>query len=490
MLNYQNQYMKRLYQTLFVTLLVPLWVNAQTIDVPSGSFTLEQSINYALENAINIKNSMIDEQISDAKIKETRGIGLPQIDGTVSLMHNAKLQRFYTQYNPAQPSFGGDLSTIPDIQPGDVVALQNFFQLPSNGTAAISINQVLFSNSYFLGLKAAGTYRDLASKNTQQTKEQIIVGVTKAYFVAVINKERIKLYESNIARVDSLFRSTKAQNENGFVEAIDVDRTEVTLNNLIIDRDKFIGTQEIAIELLKFQMNYPMDGVITISEDLNSMKIDNDISFLTQEWDYTSRIDYRILESNRKLQELDVKNKFSTSIPSLSFFANLGYGTQSNNIGGLFTTNSRIKDYEAVGPDKWYPATSFGISLKVPIFTGLQHNYQLQQSKLTLLKTENGFKTLKNNIDLEIKQGKINYANALKSLEAQSRNMKLAGNVARVTKIKYEQGVGANQEVIDAESALREAQINYYSAMYDAIVSRVDLVRAYGKTNTLASPQN
>ncbi|HPH47770.1 MAG TPA: TolC family protein, partial [Chryseolinea sp.] len=206
--------MKRLYKTLLVTLLVPLWVNAQTTDVPSGSFTLEQSINYALENAINIQNSLIDEKISDALVKETRGIGLPQIDGSVTLMHNAKLQRFYTAYDPDGFSIGGDLGSVPGIQPGDVVGAQNFFQLPSNGTAALSINQILFNNSYLLGLKASRTYRDLATKTTQQTKEQIIEGVTKAYFAAVINTERIKLFESNIARVDSLFKSTKALNEN------------------------------------------------------------------------------------------------------------------------------------------------------------------------------------------------------------------------------------------------------------------------------------
>ncbi len=487
--NYQIPNMKRLYQTLLVSLLVPMWVNAQTAE-PASSFTLEKSISYALENAINIQNSLIDEKISDAKVKETRGIGLPQIDGSVSMQHNAKLQRFYTTYNPDQPSFGGDLSGIPGIQPGDVVAAKNFFQLPSNGNASVAINQLLFNNSYLVGLKAANTYRELATKTTQQTREQIIEGVTKAYFAAVINKERIKLFETNIARVDSLFKSTKALNENGFAEAIDVDRTEVTLNNLIVERDKFTGIQELALELLKFQMNYPMDKPIDIDGDLNAMKIDRDITYLTEDWNYTTRIDYSILESNYKLQKLDIKNKFSQSTPSLSAFANLGMGTQSNNISGLFATNSNIQDNGSVGPDKWYPATSFGISLRVPIFSGLQRNYQLQQSKLSLLKIENGFKSLKNGIDLEIKRGTITYENALKTLDAQRRNSTLAENVARVTKIKYQQGVGTNLEVVDAESALREAQINYFSAMYDAIVSRVDLIRAYGKINTLASPQN
>lgn len=489
MYNYQVPNMKRLYQTLFLVLLVPLWGNAQTVDTTSA-FTLEKAIYYAFENAISMKNSVLDEQISDALVKETRGIGLPQINGTVTLMHNAKLQRFYTAYDSAGFSIGGDLGSVPGIRQGDVVAAQNFFQLPSNGTAALEISQILFNNSYLLGLKAAATYRDLATKTTQQTKEQIIENVTKAYFAAVINKERINLFESNIARVDSLYKSTKALNENGFAEEIDVDRTEVTLNNLIVERDKFLGIQEIALELLKFQMNYPMDKPITVIGDLNSMKIDRDIEYLQEDWSYTTRIEYSILESNHRLQELDVRNKVSASVPYLTAFANLGMGTQSNNIAGLFKTNSTFQDYGSVGPDKWYPATYFGVSLNVPIFSGLQRNYALQQSKLSLLKIENGFKSLKNSIDLEIKRGTIVYENALKSLDAQRRNTRLAENIARVTKIKYQQGVGTNLEVVDAESALREAQINYYSAMYDAIVSRVDLIRAYGKINTIASLQN
>jgi outer membrane protein TolC len=82
---------------------------------------------------------------------------------------------------------------------------------------------------------------------------------------------------------------------------------------------------------------------------------------------------------------------------------------------------------------------------------------------------------------LEIKQATTNFLNAIESLESQRENNTLAENVARITKIKYEQGVGSNIEVVDAESSLREAQINYYTALYDAIVAKIDLDKAYGK---------
>jgi outer membrane protein TolC len=150
-------------------------------------------------------------------------------------------------------------------------------------------------------------------------------------------------------------------------------------------------------------------------------------------------------------------------------------------VSGLFKTNTEMQETSQIGPDKWYSFSSFGISLKVPLFSGLQRTYQVQQAKLSLLKIENNFTSLRQNIDLSIQQNTVTYQNSIETLKSQRENMELAEKVARVTKIKYEQGVGSNIEVTDAESSLREAQVNYYNALYDAIIAKVDLDKAYAK---------
>jgi len=230
-------------------------------------------------------------------------------------------------------------------------------------------------------------------------------------------------------------------------------------------------------------MNYPMNQPLDVEGDIASLHVDESVlQNYELQWDYKQRSDYQLLEANRNLQRLDVRNKFSTALPSLSAFANLGYSTQSPNIGGLFRTEtSGVEEGPQIGPDKWYSFSTFGVSLNIPIFSGLQRSYRLQQAKLNLMKIENSFTTLKAAIDLEVKQAAISYLNAIKSLESQEENSQLAANVARVTKIKYEQGVGSNLEVVDAEAALKEAQINYYNALYDALIAKVDLDKAYGK---------
>ncbi len=58
--------------------------------------------------------------------------------------------------------------------------------------------------------------------------------------------------------------------------------------------------------------------------------------------------------------------------------------------------------------------------------------------------------------------------------------MSLAENVYNVSKIKYEQGIGSNSDVVNADAALKEAQTNLYSAAYDYFIAKVDLDKALG----------
>lgn len=464
--------MKRFYLLCTVLLVTSIGYGQQ-------QFSLQQCIDYALENSIDVKNAVLDQRIAQARVNETIGIGLPQVSGDVSIIHNQKLPRFFTSYNPN----GGfiDLSGVQGISEGDVVSLQNFFQLKSSGNAALSINQLIFNGSYLVGLQAANTFKELSEKSASQTREQVTTNITKAYYGVLVNSESMKLFDVNIARVDSLFFTTKKLQENGFAERIDVDRVEVTLNNLKTERDKFEKLQQLTKELLKFQMNYPLDQEIVLTDELTEEMAAANLDGYLADWNYKNRPDYQVLETNRKLQNLNIKNNYAAALPTLAAFGNLGYSTQSPGVGGLFKTNTAIADDGFVGPDKWYSFSSFGLSLNIPIFSGLQRVHKIQQEKLTLQKIENGFKALERGIDIEIKTATINYENSQASLRSQRRNMELADNVARVTKIKYEQGVGSNLEVVDAEASLREAQINYYNALYDALIAKTDLDKAFGK---------
>jgi outer membrane protein TolC len=287
-----------------------------------------------------------------------------------------------------------------------------------------------------------------------------------------------------------LLRNTRALNENGFAEDIDVDRIQVTYNNLISERDKFMNLRELSLALLKFQMNFPMDDELTVIGDISDVQVQSNPE--SGEWDYKQRPDYQVLDANRRLQALNLKNQYAGALPTIAAFGKFGYQTQSPTVGGIFKTNTPLSEneYPGIGPDKWYSYSQFGVSLSWNIFTGLQRNYKIQQEKMSLQKVENSFRSLKSGIDLEVKQSSITFDNALRTLTSQKQNMELASKIARVTRIKFEQGVGSNLEVVTAESSLKEAQNNYYNALYDAMIAKVDLDKAYGRLTVPASTES
>ena len=439
----------------------------QTTDNTKNNFTLKQCVDYALQNQSSIKNATINEAIANAKVKEVTGMGLPQVKGTVQLSNNDPLRRMFLAGNsPLVKSFFPP-QTAQEVAQEKVIAVPNFFQLPSSGDAGFSGSQLIFSASYIVGLQAAKTYKELSSKATQQTKIQVTEAVTKAYYLVLVNQERMKLLESNVARIDSLLKQIKAMYENGFVESIDADRMQVTYNNITTEKEKFDNLLLLSKMLLKYQMSMPLENELELSEKMNDFKVE-DITPSVQKPNYSGRIEYSLMESQRKLQQLDLRSNKSVYFPSLAIFGSVGTFSQSPKFDYFSSTNL------------WYGYGMYGMTLTIPVFDGFQSSYKIKQSKLNLKKTENDFANLERAIDLQIKSSEINLKNSLRSLESQSKNIQLAKEVARVTKIKYQEGVGTSLELTTAETALLEAQTNYFNALYDALVAKVDYEKANG----------
>jgi outer membrane protein TolC len=130
--------------------------------------------------------------------------------------------------------------------------------------------------------------------------------------------------------------------------------------------------------------------------------------------------------------------------------------------------------------DRKFPTSIVGLQLNIPIFKGFQQKYRIKQAEIEIKKSDNILDMLKNGINLQIESSRIMYTNGLESLNNQKQNMDLAREVLRVTRIKYEQGVGSNIEVTQAQTQLQESENNYIQALYTALISKVDLDTAYG----------
>jgi outer membrane protein len=451
--------MKQIIFLFTLSMLVSAGTKAQT----DSSFSLKQCIDYALENVASVKNARLDEYIATAKIGDARSAGLPQVTATGNITYNPLLQRnFFSGTNPLLPAFDSGF-----VASNKVYAEQNLFQLKTSGTASATINQLLFNGSYLVGLQAAKTVKQLSEKAVTQSKIQTIENVTKAYYVVLITQERLKLLYANVARLDSSLRQTRTMRDNGLAEKIDVDRIEVSYNNTLTDAKKSENLYIIYYTTLKFQMGMPFEKILNLSGNLSELNAQIKAIQNARITDYAQRIEYSTLQTQKQANYLQLKYIQSGYLPVLSAFGTIGLFRMDENV---------VKLLNGV----WYPYNLIGINFNLPIFDGLSKHYRSQQAKLDIRKTENSLINTKNMIDMQVQQSSLTMNNNLQALEAQKRNLDLSTEVARIAKIKYQEGVGSNLELTTAETSLKESQTNYYSALYDLIISNVDYQKSLG----------
>ena len=443
--------MKKVLLTL-ITVIFLFNLHAQVKD-SSYSMSLRQALDYALKNQVSIQNAELDKQIAEAKKKELLGLALPQVNASFDLKDFLEIP---TSLIPAE-FFNG--------KPGTFIGVK--FGTQYNATAGAEASQLIFDGSFFLAIKAMKSVLELADKSAVRTRIEVSSAVTKAYYNVLITEDRMKLLDANLERLKKLQSDTKALNENGFVEKIDLDRITVNLTNLLTERDKIQRFADLSYNFLKYQMGMDQKARLVLSGRLEDINFSPEM-ISNDKFDPASRVEYSMLLSQQQLNHLDLKRNRFGYLPNL-----VAYGSASE--------SALRSQFDIFTPGKtWYPMAVVGLKLSLPIFDGGQKHYKVEQSKLNIMKTENDMKALQQGLDLEYINAKTGLVNASNSLGLQKKNIDLANDIYNVAKKKYEQGVGSNIEVMTAETSLKEAQTNYYSALYDALNAKVDFDKANG----------
>lgn len=425
--------------------------------------TLQEALNYSLENNVNVKNAQLETLISKATVKETTAEGLPQVNGSYEFNYNPSIP---VMFLPNEPPFGD-----PSI-PGDVIPAR--FGLSYSSSLGANLRQMIFDGSFFVGLRAAKTYRQLTDLDLVKTENDVIESVKKAYFGVLVNEERIRLSESNLARIDSLLEETRALNEAGFAEKIDVSRIQVQRNNTYSQLERSLTALEVSKQVLKLQMGLPMEYDVELVETLLELNPIDEINALMVD-EGIERVEVSQLETNLELTRLDLKNNHAQYMPSIDFVANAQRSGAGNTMDAVFNS------------DNWFGSSLLGVSMSIPIFDGLSKSARIQKNRIQLQQLENQRFFLNESIKNEVFTAKTNLKNDLNILRVQQENLDLAQEVYDMAKIKYNEGVGSNLEVTEANADLIEAEINYLSALYDGLVAKVDLEKALGllKANNL-----
>ena len=417
--------------------------------------SLNDCIELAIENNENLKNSKLEERISKALSKEYLSIGFPQINFDGGL-----------QYNHDVPKSLIDISRfMPGVPEGTEQEVQ--FGQTYDGRVDLFVNQMIFNGSYFVGISAARELVRLSEKLTERNEIDINESVQKAFFTVLNTKSRIDLVEANLNRLNTLLGQTKELYINGFIEKLDVDRIQVAYNNLKSEKIKADRFYKLSKEVLNFQIGLPVGTDIELTGELTEEVINN-FNYNLDDFDYSKRIEYSILQTDKNLKFYDLKNNRSKYLPQIYANYNYGYNTSSSNYDLFFDSN------------RWKSFGTVGLKIIIPIFDGFLKRSKINQSKYKIEQVENQMMFLERSINLQINQSISNYENTKESLLISKQNLELAQNVYLATEKKYKEGVGSNLEVIDSNNSLKIAQNQYYNSLYESIIASIDIKKTLG----------
>jgi outer membrane protein len=437
------KFLTKISWTLMLSLILSSSVLSQTVtDSLLKEPTLSNIIQYALKKQPAVQQALLDETITQLQIKSKLSDWYPQVNFNYLYQHNFQVQTNIINGNPIR--FGVD----------------------NTSSLQFTATQTIFNRDVLLAKQTKDYVLRQAKQQTSNTKIDLVANVSKAFYDLLTTKQQIKVTDENIVRLQQSLKDARAQYDAGIVDKTDYKRATIALNNAAAERKANEAALRAKADYLKSLINYPEDADLNIMYD--SARLENEIALDTlQGVDYTKRIEYQILETQKKLQEANVQYNKWSFIPSLS--ANGAY-----NLGYLNNSFSKLYSQS-------FPNSYAGLTFTFPIFEGGKRKYNIQQSEWELKRTDLDMVNFKNLVNSEYSSALANYKASLSDFLAMKENVGLAQEVYDVIRLQYRSGIKTYLEVIAAETDLRTAQINYFNALYQVISSKIDVEKSKGE---------
>ncbi len=418
------------------------------------TFTLQQSIDYALQNAPSFQNYKIDRQIASARNFESITKYLPKVNGVAEYRNNLNLA---VNQIPAE-FFGG--------QPGDFREIR--FGVKHNATAGLDFNQSILDAAAIGDILYTKQGKVLSEYQIQQATIELKVNVTKAYYTTQLNTQKLEKATKAVERNKKVHDDTKVKLQNQNATKTDVNRAylswQQSLYQAQLANDALRQSKLLLMQTIGMAFNENLEIAESLPLNFNA---DTVVQLAEAHTIFASRIEYKAEQQQTLLNKWLLRKTNLQYAPNVSFFGYIG--------GQGFSNNSNVFT------EKWNQVSYIGVRLNMPIFDGLQKATIAQQQKLNLKKNQNNLRNIEQTVNYQLQSTALSFANAARNVKVQQQNIALAEEILHDVKVRYQNAFAIYQEVIDAENMLKDAEVLYFTALFDYLVAEVDWKKANGK---------
>lgn len=433
-------------------------------------FSIKEAQNYALENNKTYKNAQADVKLADAQIKEARGAGLPQLEGTLDYMTN-----FGYEFDFPMGGGGGEPPVVDytKMDLGDYEVLKILEALSSSGSSTIkmtdqfsanlSVSQLIFSGQYWVGLEMSRLGKVIREQGLNMTALDIKEQVINSYHLVLLTEELQKVIDGNIENLEEIKKHTNNLYSAGVAEKTDVDQIRINISQLENSKRAMARNMELNKNMFRMLLGLKAGTEISFTEDLGSiLNTVNGSMIATEQFNVANNPGYQMMAVQEKIGEQQVNlNKWAYGPTLVGFYA--------------------YKEKILTGGFDLSPKHAAGFKMSIPIFSGMTKSAKLSKARIELDKTARTKSLLEDQLALQNNQLSFNMANSYENYLTQKENIDVAKGVFESIRRKYEEGIISSLELTQANSNYLQAENNYVSSVMDLLKSKLALDKLYNK---------
>lgn len=414
------------------------------------SLSLQEAIDYALENNRTAKNAALDIKAAEKQKWETIATGLPQISASIDYQNFLKQQ---VSVIPAE-FFGGNPGEFTEVVFGTKQSVNAFAKL----------DQKIFDGSYLVGLQSAKVFLEISKNAKEKTDLEVRKAVINAYGNVLLAEESVKIFERNIAVLKKNLNEATKIYENGLGEEESVEQLQITLSGVESNLNNTSRLKTLAYQMLHITLGTEINSKTTLTDNLESLTAQNIVlGLINTEENIENNIDFKMAENDRVSKELLLKLEKSKALPTLNAFVNAGYSAFSNDF--VFTNSNQ----------KWFGSSLLGLSMDIPIFSSAGRSASTQRARINLEKAKEDLTETQQKLKLKIASAKSNYQFAIEDYDNKKQNLNLAERIEQKNQTKFFEGIASSFELSQAQTQLYNSQQEFLQAMLDVINKKAEL---------------
>jgi outer membrane protein len=444
----------------------------------SGQTDLVSLINYSLEHSRDIRKSNLQVQEAGYIYKEARGHGLPQIEASASY---SKMMIPDLGLSSSSESIGGMLDMIINesvsadakqkIKDQLAGALNQIGSLDAlyTASAGIQITQLIYSQSFWVGLKTAKKTQELYSILKTKSEEEVIADVATGYYQAGSLMLQLQSVDKSINNLKEIHRIAELSYKNDLIKESTVNRLKVTISNLQVTRQTIKNGVDIQINYLKALSGMPSDSALSIDTTImvnNFIKNNQNIGFSAE-----NVPSYQALLKQDEVYNQQIKLTKATYYPTLAAFGKLNYSS--------YSTSADISSLSNMN--------TIGLSFSMPIFTSGVNNARVKQAKIKQAELKEDIEKTKDLLAINYNNAYLEYQTAGEMLAAQKDNRDLALKVYNQTSLQYKEGLASMADLLNVNSDFLQADNSYNQQILKCKTSEIKMLKASGNLKSLVN---